>query len=315
METSPPTASSAGYAEAGGYPIGVVATLAGLPVDVIRAWERRYGLPRPARSVGGHRLYSPRDVALLRRAGALRAQGHTAAAACAQALTEAAAQAPAAVGHVAATSATVLAERLHAAALALDAARAGAILAESAALLDVEILWRAVLAPTLTRLGEDWERGVASAAPEHLLSNLVRGRLSVLMEALPRHAGAPAAVIGAGPGERHDLAALMLALLLARTGWKVTFLGAETPPDALEAVIRAVRPRLALLSATLPEHATETMSALRQVGDLLGRQAPLLAYGGPAFSDLAVPASETQPFIGLPNDVQAAARHLAALAP
>src|SRR5947209_499054 len=90
MDTSLPRAPEPDYAGAGGYPIGVVATLTGLPVDVIRAWERRYGLPRPARSVGGHRLYSPRDVMLLRRAAALRAQGHTAAAACAQALAEAA---------------------------------------------------------------------------------------------------------------------------------------------------------------------------------------------------------------------------------
>lgn len=315
MDTLPPQNSHTSYAEAGGYPIGVVATLTGLPVDVIRVWERRYGVPRPARSVGGHRLYSPRDVALLRRAGALRAQGHTAAAACAQALAEAAAPAPSTMDQAAdAPSAAALAERLHAAALALDAGRAGAVLAETAALLDVETLWGTVLVPTLIRLGEDWEHGVASAAPEHLLSSLVRGRLSVLMEALPRHADAPAAVIGAGPGERHDLGALMLALLLARAGWSVTFLGAETPAAALEEVIRAVRPRLAVLSATLPEHAAEALSALRQVGDRLAHQAPLLAYGGPAFRSLAVPDADTQPFIGLLDDVQAAARQLAALA-
>lgn len=132
-------------------------------------------------------------------------------------------------------------------------------------------------------------------------------------------------MIGAGPGERHDLARLMLALLLARTGWRITFLGAETPAEALEEVIgacapteeviRAVRPRLALLSATLPERAVETLPALRQVGERLGRQAPLLAHGGPAFRNLAVPAADAQPCIGLSDDVPAAARHLAALAP
>ena len=30
--------------------------------DTLRAWERRYGLPQPERTSGGHRLYSQRDV-------------------------------------------------------------------------------------------------------------------------------------------------------------------------------------------------------------------------------------------------------------
>ena len=34
----------------------------GLKPDTLRAWERRYGLPTPERSSGGHRLYSQYDV-------------------------------------------------------------------------------------------------------------------------------------------------------------------------------------------------------------------------------------------------------------
>ena len=34
----------------------------GLAADTLRAWERRYGLPVPQRSAGGHRLYSQRDI-------------------------------------------------------------------------------------------------------------------------------------------------------------------------------------------------------------------------------------------------------------
>lgn len=313
MDTASPPPPGPDYAEAGGYPIGVVATLTGLPVDVIRAWERRYGVPRPARSVGGHRLYSPRDVMLLRRAAALRAQGQTAAAACAQALAEAAPVRPAPDGGSSTAGRLAdLSQRLHGAALALDAGQVSAIMAEASALLDVETLWGRVLAPTLTRLGEDWERGVASSAPEHLLSGLVRGRLSLLLEALPRLPGAPVAVVGAGPDERHDLAALMLSLLLARKGWRMTFLGAETPPDALEEAIRAVRPRVAVLSATLPEHAAAALDGLQRVRQRLGHQAPLLAYGGPAFAATAQ-GLEGQPFIHLTDDLMAAALQIAAL--
>ena len=34
----------------------------GIKPDTLRAWERRYGLPEPARSSGGHRLYSQHDI-------------------------------------------------------------------------------------------------------------------------------------------------------------------------------------------------------------------------------------------------------------
>src|SRR6266496_5321990 len=43
-----------------------VARETGVPADTFRAWERRYGMPRPQRTAGGHRLYSERDIAIIR---------------------------------------------------------------------------------------------------------------------------------------------------------------------------------------------------------------------------------------------------------
>ena len=48
------------------HPMGAVAQRTGLSSDVIRAWERRYGVVSPERSSGGHRLYSDADVEKLR---------------------------------------------------------------------------------------------------------------------------------------------------------------------------------------------------------------------------------------------------------
>ena len=42
--------------------IGELSRRAGVSDHVLRAWERRYGLLRPARSEGGFRLYSGRDI-------------------------------------------------------------------------------------------------------------------------------------------------------------------------------------------------------------------------------------------------------------
>ena len=48
------------------YNLNVALRETGIKADTLRAWERRYGLPEPARSTGGHRLYSARDIETIR---------------------------------------------------------------------------------------------------------------------------------------------------------------------------------------------------------------------------------------------------------
>ena len=48
------------------YRINAVAEMTGVPAPTLRAWERRYGIPRPGRSESSYRLYSDADVAEVR---------------------------------------------------------------------------------------------------------------------------------------------------------------------------------------------------------------------------------------------------------
>jgi DNA-binding transcriptional MerR regulator len=57
--------------------IADVAAKTGVSVAALRAWERRYGFPRPIRLPTGHRRYSDRDVAAIRRVLAERAGGRS----------------------------------------------------------------------------------------------------------------------------------------------------------------------------------------------------------------------------------------------
>ena len=54
-----------------------VAKLTGLSKDVIRVWERRYGLVKPSRSSNRYREHSDEEVALLRFVKAQMEQGAT----------------------------------------------------------------------------------------------------------------------------------------------------------------------------------------------------------------------------------------------
>ena len=53
------------------YSVAAVARQTGVPAVTLRAWERRYGFPRPSRASGGRRLYTQRDIWTVR---ALRMQ-------------------------------------------------------------------------------------------------------------------------------------------------------------------------------------------------------------------------------------------------
>lgn len=58
------------------YRSGVAARLAGLSVETLRVWERRYGLSDAERSAHGQRLYSAEQVSRLRLLKHLVDQGH-----------------------------------------------------------------------------------------------------------------------------------------------------------------------------------------------------------------------------------------------
>ncbi len=53
---------SPGGSDAGSYRSGTAARLAGVPVETLRVWERRYSVVGPRLSSGGQRLYSNADI-------------------------------------------------------------------------------------------------------------------------------------------------------------------------------------------------------------------------------------------------------------
>lgn len=76
MNDSPNDARPPATRPAASYRSGVAARMAGLPVETLRVWERRYGLSDTPRSARGQRLYSATQV---RRLGLLKQlvdQGH-----------------------------------------------------------------------------------------------------------------------------------------------------------------------------------------------------------------------------------------------
>jgi DNA-binding transcriptional MerR regulator len=267
-------------AETAGYVrIGELSRRAGVSTDLLRAWERRYGLLRPTRSEGGFRLYSPQDeqrVALMRD----HLERGLSAAQAARLILDETERRPDESPALARG-----AESLRQALDALDESAAHTALDMLLANLSLETVLGEVVMPYLHELGERWERGEVSVADEHFASNLLRGRLFGLARGWDRGLG-PRALLACAPGEQHDLALIVFGLALRGRGWRITYLGPDTPIDSLENAARTLEPAAVVIAVTNPQRLAGTEASLRKVA----RSVPLWIAGAgaiPKFSEKA----------------------------
>jgi methanogenic corrinoid protein MtbC1 len=272
------------------YTIKTVVQQTGIPTATLRAWERRYGVLSPGRSDGGYRLYSERDIAILRwlkshidagvaisSAVALLELQHRAGEHPEQELLSAlsAIREPATgPRHVA----TVVDELLDAL-LCYREADAEAILAEAFALYSVESVAEDVIAPVLVEIGERWHRGETSVVQEHFATAFLRRRLSTLFHAYDQPATGPLAVTGAAPGEWHDVGILLVSLALRRHGWRVIYLGQNVPVSQLIQEVRSLAPDMICFSATTAE-GIDGLVDLSHAIDALPDPKPRFILGG-----------------------------------
>jgi DNA-binding transcriptional MerR regulator len=231
---------------AGGYiRIGELGRRTGVSPELLRAWERRYGLFEPDRSPGRFRLYSDADVERVETMRAQIADGLSAAEAARRVLGIS--EPSRGSRREAGPAIDEPTAKLRAALEAFDDAAAHAAIDRLIASLSLESFLREVVLPLLQDIGEGWERGEITIAQEHFASNLVRARLMALGRGWGRGTGHHA-LLAAPPGELHDLGLVVLALVLRDRGWRVTFLGADTPIETIADTARRVAPEVIVLA-------------------------------------------------------------------
>lgn len=221
----------------------------GVSATTLRAWERRYGLLRPARSGGNYRLYTAEDEARVRRALAYMQKGMSTREAAGRALIQ-----PEPAGDYEGLSG--LADDLLAALERLDEPASQRTLDRLFALVTPERALCEVVLPILHEIGERWARNEISVAEEHYATNLLHARLHALAAAWEA-GGGPVAVVACAPGELHSIGLTCHGLGLRARGWTVFYLGQDTPVAALERTAERVQPRVVVLSAALPERFIE----------------------------------------------------------
>lgn len=271
----------------GGSTILVVSKQTGLPMETLRAWERRYGFPKPARKEGSNRrLYSDAEIARLvalkrateagYRIGDLVHKREEELELLARGDEPTPSTSPPRVVPFASTDELVTMLVRDDVVGLEDALRHGA------SALGPKRFVTDVVHPFVVAVGEGWARGRVSVGQEHLASECVNTRLRTLLSSYQDVEGRPRVLLTTLPGELHGLALSIVALYLAVKSGRPRLLGASTPPEDIVRATQRLGAEVVGLTISAAADRNETRRQLRALRKALPENVPIWLGGGGA---------------------------------
>lgn len=266
----------------------------GLKPDTLRAWERRYGLPQPERTDGGHRLYSQKDIETLKWLVARQDEGMSISRAInlwhqlesegkdpflIDGFGDASSGLPATV-YTGGEKTKEICQAWVEACLGFDEQRADHVLNQAFALYSQEIVCFEILQRGLTEIGDGWHKGVVTIQQEHFASALALRKLEGLVAATAPPSRPGRFIVACAPGEEHTFNPLLITFLLRRYGWEAIYLGADVPAYKMEVTVAQTKPQLVILTA----QQLYTASTLMEMAAVLRGENIHVAYGGLIFN-------------------------------
>jgi len=260
------------------YNLKAVLQETNISADTLRAWERRYGLPMPQRTAGGHRLYSQYDLETIKWLLARQAEGLSISRAVdawnekiASGLDPLAGITPSALTSLQGlpaiyppnTNLDTLRTQWISACMKFNEPNSEQILNQAFSMFPVEAVCMEVLQKGMVEIGSLWYENKASVQQEHFASALAMRRLDALLSASPAPSRNQTVLVGCPPNEWHTFTPLLLALLLRRRGLNVIYLGANVPLDRFEEAVTSAQAHLVIVvSQALASAATLQLTAL-----------------------------------------------------
>jgi MerR family transcriptional regulator, light-induced transcriptional regulator len=275
------------------YNLNAVLREVNLSADVLRAWERRYQLPIPQRTSGGHRLYSQYDIETIKWLKAHLLEGLSISRAVSlwkeiASTSDPLENLPSSPMSVVAVSQsfTNAIETYRVswvnACLDFDATTAENILNQALSMFPIEKVCVEVIQLGLRTIGDKWYKNLASAQQEHFATALAHNRIQAMIAGTPKPLFDKTILIGCPAGELHTFPGLLLNLFLRRQGFNVIYLGADIPLEQLTETVDQLKPNLVILIAQRLSSAKNLANAAM----LLCSHNHPVAYGGLIFTTL-----------------------------
>lgn len=240
------------------YEIKVVSNQTGLSPFTIRAWENRYKVVNPDRTESNRRLYSDDDIKKLKLLNLVVKAGHS-------------------IGNVAGLNTgdlllliekagvkeidenrstlpdynadlTTEIELAKKAIQKLDSSLLEELLLKNSVNYSQPVVIKNFLIPLLIEIGSSWQGGSLRIAHEHLATQVIRNFLMNVISGYRFEENAPTAIIATPCGQRHELGALIGAVIMASQGWKPIYLGPDLPAAEISYSSNVIKPKVVYLS-------------------------------------------------------------------
>ncbi len=263
----------------------------GVKPHTLRAWEQRYGLPQPKRTVSGHRLYSQYDIEIVKWLNARQEEGL----AISRAVElwfelEQKGQDPLRMVSSSTADLTGTAETGSALSdlrqkwingcLNFDEPAAERALGQAFAIYPIKMVCLEILQRGLANIGDLWHQNKATVQQEHFASAVAIQKLDALLAAAPLPSRSGRILVACPPYEEHTIPLQLISLLLRYQGWEVVFLRANVPLDRLETTVDVIRPNLIVMGA----QQLYTAASLLEVSRLLEERNIPVGFGGLIFN-------------------------------
>lgn len=210
--------------EGGQYPIRTVSSLTGVNSITLRAWERRYGLIKPIRTPKGHRLYTQNDIDLIQQVLELLDKGIS----IGQVKGYLEGKNEQSDSEPSDDPWSNYQRRMLNAIVRFDTNALDQTYNDALSLYPIDLVTKRMILPLMKTLGIRWAESEGSIAEEHFFGSYLRNKLGARFHHHAAQNG-PLLVAACLPGERHEIGLMLFCLSALDKGYRLVYLGADTP--------------------------------------------------------------------------------------
>lgn len=248
----------------GRYSIKELETLSGIKAHTIRIWEKRHGIIAPKRTPTNIRYYSDDDLKKIINVSLLNNYGikisRIAVMSDEQLNTE--------IVQLTSTKddVSIFIDQLVVSMIDMEEEQFEKLLSHLIIKFGFEKTILEIIYPFLEKIGILWQTGNITPAQEHFISNLVRQKIIVAIDALPfPEKDAEKAVLFLPENELHEIGLLFYHYTVKKLGFKTFYLGQHLPYPDLKQVCLTHTPRFVITSITASQKPQKTLEYLQAV--------------------------------------------------
>ncbi len=268
------------------WPMGAVTRRTGITEHTLRAWERRFGFPKPIRLPSGHRRFSIDQVQQLLLINRALSCGYRAGDIVPlepdrieRMIRE---SGLGAIETEPGVDSTRWVEEVLRDAVAFDEPAIRNKMASDAASLGARRFLRDRAVPLIQELGNAWDRGELGIRHEHFVSGILEEFLGELRLPFEGSSVGRPVVLACLPDELHSLGLQLVAVEVAAAGRKNLVLGPQTPIDEIVATAQALDVAAVGLSVSIFAPPETTLAQVTELRDSLPAKTELWVGGGGA---------------------------------